>query len=265
MTFDGAIFDVDGVLVASPHERAWRESLAQLMAGDWHKVAAATGYRPEQFTTAVYQELVAGKPRLSGARAALEYFRVPDAERRAAEYAEHKQRMLLELIERREFVAFPDALRFALALRARGLRLAAASSSKNANRFMELIPLDRFAAEQGLREPPLRPGYTLLDLFEANVCGRDLPRGKPDPAIFLIAAEELGVPPAACVVVEDAQSGVQAARAGGMAALGIARLDDAALLVQAGADLVVTSLDRVALDELMRGRLAATSAAGDPR
>jgi beta-phosphoglucomutase len=45
--FRGAIFDVDGVLVASPHERAWRESLRELIATEWR----ATGFCPEQFTT----------------------------------------------------------------------------------------------------------------------------------------------------------------------------------------------------------------------
>ena len=46
-----------------------------------------TSYSPERFTTAVYQEFVAGKPRLAGATAALEYFGVPDAPQRAEEYA----------------------------------------------------------------------------------------------------------------------------------------------------------------------------------
>src|SRR6476659_9273277 len=58
------IFDVDGVLVASPHERAWQDALAALMAGDWRSIAPATTYTPERFTTAVYQAYVAGKPRL---------------------------------------------------------------------------------------------------------------------------------------------------------------------------------------------------------
>jgi beta-phosphoglucomutase-like phosphatase (HAD superfamily) len=83
-----AIFDVDGVLVASPHERAWQEALAELMATDWRCHASRSSYAPERFTTAVHQARVAGKPRLSGARAVLEYFGVPDAEQRAAEYAE---------------------------------------------------------------------------------------------------------------------------------------------------------------------------------
>jgi beta-phosphoglucomutase len=57
------------------------------------------------------------------------------------------------------------------------------------------------------------------------------------------------------MVIEDASSGVQAAKAGGMAALGISRADDADLLAAAGADLVVTSLDDVDRDALIRGEL----------
>jgi beta-phosphoglucomutase-like phosphatase (HAD superfamily) len=84
-----------------------------------------------------------------------------------------------------------------------------------------------------------------LSIFDADLSGRDVPRGKPDPAIFLLAAEALDTPPAECLVVEDAPAGVRAARAGGMASLGIARLGDEALLHAAQADLVVTSLDQV--------------------
>jgi beta-phosphoglucomutase-like phosphatase (HAD superfamily) len=88
-------------------------------------------------------------------------------------------------------------------------------------------------------------GSTLLDMFDANVCGRDFAQGKPAPDIFLAAAAELGLPPARCFVVEDATSGVQAAKAGGMACVGVARLGDAALLRAAGADWIVTSLDQL--------------------
>jgi beta-phosphoglucomutase-like phosphatase (HAD superfamily) len=253
--FRGVIFDVDGVLVASPHERAWRESLRELMATEWRATAASIRYSPEQFTTAVYQEQVAGKPRLSGARAALDYFHVPDADERTIEYAERKQRRLEELTEAGEFVAFADALRFALALKARGVRLAAASSSMNANVFLARIRLDVFAREENLREPPIAAGLRLLDLFDANVCGRDLPQGKPHPLIFRLAAEELRLPPPACVVVEDASVGIRAAKAGGMTALGLARVGDETLLAEAGADLVVSTLGEVALDMLAAGRL----------
>ena len=91
-------------------------------------------------------------------------------------------------------------------------------------------------------------------MFDANVCGRDFAHGKPAPDIFLAAAAELGMPPAQCVVIEDAQSGVQAAKAGGMACIGVARLDDAALLQAAGADWVVTSLDELPVAALEGSR-----------
>ena len=80
--FGGAIFDVDGVLVDSPHERAWRDTLRELMETRWADVRAGTTYAPGRFTPELYQQVVAGKPRMSGARAALEYFEGPDVEKR---------------------------------------------------------------------------------------------------------------------------------------------------------------------------------------
>ena len=223
-----AIFDVDGVLVASPHERAWREALA--------------GYAdPARFTTEFYQANVAGKPRLAGARAALDGLGVADAAARAANYAGTKQALIERLIEAGEFDAFADAVRLAVALRTAGLRLALASSSKNVAAM--------------LRRLTVPGGGTLLSIFDADLSGTDVPRGKPDPALFLLAARTLNVPPAQCLVIEDAPAGIAAARAGGMASLGIARLGDEALLRAAQADLVVTSLDQVDVAVIASGVL----------
>lgn len=222
------VFDVDGVLLASPHELAWREALAGLAD-------------PSRFTDAFYQAHVAGKPRLSGACAALLALGVADAARQAPLYAERKQKVLDDLIHAGAVAAFPDALRFVAAVKALGWPMAVASSSKNANAM--------------LRPVHLPDGQSLHDAFDVNVCGRDLKAGKPNPEIFLLAASELHVSPAQCFVVEDAPAGIEAARAGGMAALGVARLGDAALLAAAGADLVVISLDDVAIDGLRRGQL----------
>src|SRR5271154_894265 len=133
-----AIFDVDGVLLASPHERAWREAV---------KGFADSG----RFTTAMYEAHVAGKPRLSGARAALEALGVSDAERQAVVYAERKQKRLMELIHAGSVAAFPDALRFVQAVAALGWPMAVASSSKNANQMMRPIRLES--------------GRNLLDVF----------------------------------------------------------------------------------------------------
>lgn len=254
--FSGAIFDVDGVLVDSPHERAWRDALRELMEGDWSDVSSQSTWTPEAFTPQVYQQVMSGKPRMEGALAALQYFEVPDAEQRVERYAERKQSMVIELIEAGEFEAYPDALRFVLAVRDAGIPTAAASSSKNAGLFLKQIRLDEFAEREGLSYDFVRPGLSLLEFFDADISGRDFAHGKPDPEIFLTGAKELDAPPQECFVVEDAVSGVQAAKAGEMAALGLARADDEDLLAGANADLVVTTLDDVDLEALREGRLA---------
>ena len=254
--FTGAIFDVDGVLVDSPHEKAWRESLRELMESDWRDIRPRTSWSPDRFTPLVYQEQMSGKPRMSGARAALDYFGVPDAEARAIEYAARKQEMVVRLIDAGDFTAYPDALRFIIAVKTAGVLVAAASSSKNAGRFLRKIRLDTFAEQQHISSPTLRPGLLLLDYFDADVSGRDFAHGKPHPEMFLTAAHELGVEPSEAVVLEDAAAGVQAAKAGQMAAIGIARAADAEQLADAGADLVVSSLDDVDMAEFALGRLA---------
>ena len=128
-TLTAAIFDVDGVLLASPHERAWREALIGFA-------------EPARFTTAMYQADVAGKPRLAAPLPRWRHWvcRMPSG-RRAA-YAERKQKRLEELIHAGRVAAFPDALRFVQAVAALGWPMAVASSSKNANRMMRPIRLD---------------------------------------------------------------------------------------------------------------------------
>jgi len=227
-TLRAAIFDVDGVLLASPHERAWREAL--------------DGFAdPSRFTPELYETLVAGRPRMAGALAALVALGAEHPERQAVYYAERKQKRLEELILAGEVSAFPDALRFVQSLAALGWPMAVASSSKNANGMMRAIKLPS--------------GQSLFDMFSVNVCGCDLPEGKPNPAIFLLAAQGLRIEPEACFVAEDAPAGIKAASAGGMAPLGIARCEDAPLLHAAGTDFVVTSFDEIAIDDLAHGRL----------
>jgi hypothetical protein len=75
--FHGAVFDVDGVLVDSPHELAWREALEQLMKTSWSAIRDQTTYSPERFTPEVYRAHMSGKTTFSGARAALHYYTFP--------------------------------------------------------------------------------------------------------------------------------------------------------------------------------------------
>ncbi len=254
--FRGAIFDVDGVLVDSPHEAAWRNAFQELMEGEWADIREQTSWTPDGFTSRVYQEVLSGKPRMAGAMGALEYFGVPDAASRVDAYADRKQEMVVELIEAGRFSAYPDALRFVLAVKDAGMAIAAASSSKNAGLFLRKIRLDTFAEEEGLSPDWMEPGLTLLDAFDVDISGREFKQGKPHPEIFLTAASALGIEPTGAFVIEDAESGIQAAKAGAFAALGVARHDDEALLAGAHADIVVTTLDDIALDGLAEGRLA---------
>lgn len=82
---------------------------------------------------------------------------------------------------------------------------------------------------------------------QAIVSMEDTQRGKPDPQVFLLAAERLGIDPARCVVIEDAPVGVQAAKAGGMRCVAVtcAGHHPAEKLRNAGADLVTPTLERV--------------------
>lgn len=86
-------------------------------------------------------------------------------------------------------------------------------------------------------------------LFEAVVGSEDTSRGKPDPQVFLIAAEKIGVPPEKCLVFEDAVAGVEAAKAAGMKCIAVTFVGHHSResLIAAGADLVVPSLELVSI------------------
>lgn len=254
MHLRGGIFDIDGVLLDTPHERAWRLALEQLMAGPWRAEQPQTAFIPGAFTSAVYQGHVAGKPRIAGAQAALAYFHVPDPDgSRARQYAEVKQRLLLQLAQRGDFHAYDDAVRFLLSVKAAGMRICAASSSQNADMFLKAISVGAWCRAHSLEYPFVAPDTTLLEMFDANVNGWHVARGKPDPELFLTAARQLGYQPEECFVVEDAPAGIAAAKAGGMLGIGVARHHDEQGLRDARADTVVTTLDAVDIATLLRG------------
>ncbi len=220
------ILDVDGVLLDSPHEQAWREALTGLAD-------------PSRFTSRIYREQVAGKPRLQGAVSALEALGVANAEGEADAYAVRKQARLEALIRSGGFRPFLDGLRFVERAAAAGLPMAVASASRNADAM--------------LRRCKRSDGGSLLERFSVNLNGCDDGPGKPDPWIVLRVAAELRIPPRACLVVEDAPTGVRAARAASALALGVARSGDAGPLRAAGACRVVSSLDEVDIEGLTSG------------
>jgi HAD superfamily hydrolase (TIGR01509 family) len=117
---------------------------------------------------------------------------------------------------------FPGVMRLLKRLRARGHGLALASSG------------DRVKVAFGMQ------ALSLDGTFEAVVCGNDVTRSKPDPEIYLLAAQRLKVPPAACVAIEDAPAGVEAAKRAGMRCIAVT--NSVAREQLQPADLIVASL-----------------------
>jgi beta-phosphoglucomutase len=118
-------------------------------------------------------------------------------------------------------------------------------SMDGAVELIDALVTDRFLIAVGSSGPPenIRLALELLgraDRFSAIVTGADVTRGKPDPQVFQLAAQRLGVPAASCVVVEDAVHGIEAARRAGMKSVGLTGTNTREQL--AGADVVVDSL-----------------------
>jgi HAD superfamily hydrolase (TIGR01509 family) len=92
--------------------------------------------------------------------------------------------------------------------------------------------------------------FNIRDCFRAVVTGNDVNRGKPDPALFLLAAQALQVDVSRILVCEDAVAGVVAAKRAGMKCIGIAANGRESILKQAGADLVMNDFTHANLDEV---------------
>ncbi|MEN6641564.1 MAG: HAD family phosphatase [Armatimonadia bacterium] len=104
------------------------------------------------------------------------------------------------------------------------------------------------SGQKGKQFPVIEGTGLKLEWFDAVITGDDVTKKKPDPQIYLLTAERLGVAPERCVVVEDAPAGVLAAKAAGMACLAVTTSVTAAELQ--GADRVVESLAEVGLREV---------------
>ena len=140
-----------------------------------------------------------------------------------------RQRYFDEEIASSHLELMPGVERVVRALHARGLLLAVASSAVRDS--IETI-LQRF---------------DLLPLFEAIVDGSEVTRGKPDPEAYIVAAGRLGVDPARCVVFEDSEVGVRAAKAAGMFCIAVRNPRAQTFQDLTSADVVVSSFEEVHL------------------
>ncbi|HRS17992.1 MAG TPA: beta-phosphoglucomutase, partial [Bacteroidales bacterium] len=116
--------------------------------------------------------------------------------------AAQKNQWFLEYIEHiSPQDVFPGVIEFLTDLRANGFKMAIGSASKNAPLLLEKMQIAHY--------------------FDAIVDGNTIEKAKPNPEVFLKGAQQLGIAPSACVVFEDALSGVQAAKSAGMYCIGV--------------------------------------------
>lgn len=219
--YRAVLLDLDGVITptAEVHQRAW-----------------ATLFEPWGFTAEDYLTYVDGKPRYDGVRSFLTSRGVtlpegtpgdPPGDGTVAALGNRKDALFGELLERDGVTAYPGTLALLDELDRLGVAQAVVSSSRNARPVLA-------AAGLAERFPHVVDGVTLVD--------QQL-RGKPEPDMFLYAAELLAVRPDEAVVVEDASSGVAAGAAGRFAlVVGVDRGGNRQALLDSGADLVVDDL-----------------------
>lgn len=209
----GAIFDWDGVLIDS--SRHHEES--------WERLARETGLvlPPGHFLKGFGMKNEAIIPGNLG------WTRDPAEIRRLSL---RKEELYREIIRERGITPLPGAREFLERLDDAGVPIAIGSSTHRLNieTSLEILGLRRHV--------------------RALVTAEDVSHGKPDPEVFLKAATAIGKPPQACVVFEDAPVGIEAARAGGMAVVGVATTHAAQGLSRA--DAVVSRLDELDLARL---------------
>ncbi len=208
------VFDMDGVLTDS--EPLINEAAVAMFRERGVKV------QPEDFLPFVGT----GEDRYIGGVAAKHGCRLDLVAAKKRTYE-----IYLELVPTR-LRAFPGAQQLVRTCQKAGLKVAVASSA-------DLIKIVANLQKIGLP----------LEAWDAIVCAEDVPNKKPAPDIFLAAARKLGLAPAACVVIEDAVNGIQAAKAAGMRCVAVAQTFAPEHLV--AADLVRPGLRDISLEDLI--------------
>ncbi len=182
------IFDLDGVIVdtAKYHFIAWQEIARQLGIN----------------FTKMDNELLKGVSRVQSLEIILELGQKSLNQSEKDAILEAKNTHYLELISQmNKDEMLPGIKELLWDLKQSNIPFALGSASKNARRILEAL--------------------NIADWFTAIVDGNDVSKAKPDPEVFLTAAKRLGKQPEHCIVVEDAQAGILAAKNAGMKAIGI--------------------------------------------
>ncbi len=212
------IFDMDGVLIDSSdaHYESWRRLAADVGADiTLEQFADTFGRQNRDVIPALFGDRIDGR----------------DVE----ELGETKERYYRELI-RKNVPVLPGAADLVRACEREGMSTAVGSSGHPENIAIALAAIG------------------VADVFGAVVTGYDVTAGKPEPQVFLLAAERLGIAPECCAVIEDAPAGLEAARAAGMTAIGVTSGHAREKLTRA--HLIVDSLNELTPDRIRRARSA---------
>lgn len=201
----GCIFDLDGVIVdtAKYHYQAWKRLTAEL----GFDFSEKDNERLKGVSRMACMEILAELGGLS----------LSEEEKHAL--ADKKNSWYVEYISSmKEEELLPGAKEFIALIKAAGIKTALGSASRNAGIIIKNL--------------------RLAELFDAVIDGNLTSRAKPDPEVFLLGAEALGLPANQCMVFEDSQAGLDAARNAGMYCVGIG---SAAVLT--GADFIISGFD----------------------
>jgi beta-phosphoglucomutase len=186
------IFDLDGVIVDTAHYH--------FLA--WQRLAEELGVNLTQKDN----EKLKGVSRMQSLQIILDMGKVTLSKDRKESMADRKNEWFVEYVEAmKPNEIFPGVKQLIGAMRKKGIKVALASSSKNAPRVIELLGIDK--------------------LFDVVVDGGMIVDTKPDPEIFLLSAQKLNIKPANCLVFEDAEAGVEAAIRAGMKCIGVGSAD----------------------------------------
>ena len=236
--YGAVIFDMDGVITdtATVHAAAWKQLFDETLPG-------LAGAQTRNFDIdRDYRRYVDGRTREDGVRAFLASRQIelpegpaddPAQGRTVRGLAARTQQLFEQRLARAGAIAFPSSTILLERLHAAGMATALVTTSRNSVAVLD---------SAGVR-----------DLFDARVDGSDAQRlslpGKPDPAMFTEAAHRLDLDPGECVVIEDAEAGVQAGVAGGFGlVVGVDRVGNRAGLRAAGAHVIVEDLAALQVD-----------------